>query len=405
MAAPLETRFSHRLWLPVLLALPVIGLAAGPLYAALVFGLGGVVALDAGLSNRTLPAIDRHLGLLALAFAALSTVGVLWSVAPGHTAGAARQLSLILAAALIVLGIPLPGTERCRTLVRWLAWAVGLGVCLLCLDSTLGFRLQGLAGHDGTKYSRGLNYLVLIVWPLLAQAVADRDRRRAILLAVLITLAVEFGISTTGALALLTGAAVLILAARLRRATAPWLFGAVALVVTLLPALLRLAATSRQALEPYLKTSGFHRLEIWDYMSARILERPLLGWGLGGATAVPIRPEELAGYRWVAPGGIYPHNQWLELWLETGALGVALALGFLALVLWRIRQALPAALQPFAYAACGSALTISWLNFEITTDSWWAALAASALLFRLVSALQPQPRPPAPQGHRGSSAS
>ena len=114
---------------------------------------------------------------------------------------------------------------------------------------------------------------------------------------------------------------------------------------------------------------------------------------------MPIRPEELATYRFASDSGIYPHNQWLELWIETGVVGAALGLAFLALVLWRIR-ALPAATRPFAFAACGSALTISWLNFEITTDSWWAALTASALLFKLLSA----PPPPRPGDADGESA-
>ncbi len=388
-------------FLAMFLALPVIGLAAGPLYAALVFGPAGALALLAAARHHRLPAIDRGFGTLALAFAALASAGTLWSIVPAHTAGAAAQIALILTAALLVLATPLPDPEACRALTRLLPWTLALGVALLCVDTTLGYPFQKLAGLDGTKYSRGLDYLVLIAWPLLAHFVGERRWPMAAMVAALMAVAVTVGVSTTGALALMVGAAVLIFAALARQAAGPALFALVAALVAALPFILRAFAESRRALEPLLKTSGFHRLEIWDYMSARILEQPLLGWGLLSAKSVPIRPEELAGYRWVSPGGIYPHNQWLELWLETGALGAALALAFLALVFWRIRRRLPAAIQPFAYAACGSALIISWLNFEITTDSWWAALAASALLFRLVSALPP----PRPDAGCGSSAS
>ena len=395
MTAARQTRpFRSGLILPMFLALPVVGLASGPLYAPLVFGLGLMMALNAGVRERRFPAIDRGFAALALAFAALSWAGVAWSIVPGHTAHAAGQLTLILAAALLVLALPPPETETARALLRGLPWALGLGVGLLCLDTALGYPLQGLAGHDGTKYSRGLDYLVLLAWPLLAHEAAEGDQRRAMAVAALIVVAAVVGVSTTAALALLVGALMLVFAALLRRVATPLLFGALAALVAALPFILRAFAASRQALEPHLKTSGFHRLEIWDYMSARIMEQPLLGWGLLSAKSVPIRPEELAGYRWVDAAGIYPHNQWLELWLETGALGAALALGLVGLALWRVRR-LPAGIQPFACAACASALTISWLNFEITTDSWWAALAASALLFKIVSALPPRPRPDA----------
>jgi O-antigen ligase len=111
-------------------------------------------------------------------------------------------------------------------------------------------------------------------------------------------------------------------------------------------------------------------------MAARILEHPLIGWGLGAAKAVPIRPEEMARYLYVSPDGVYPHNQWIEAWLECGLPGVLLGLALLWLTLSRCRS-------PQAVAATAAALVMSALNFEITTDSWWAALAASALLFRL----------------------
>ena len=116
-------------------------------------------------------------------------------------------------------------------------------------------------------------------------------------------------------------------------------------------------------------------------MSARVFERPVLGWGLSSSKWVPIRADELSHYLYANAQGIYPHNQWLQLWLETGAVGAALALTLALVALTRIRRLLPLSLQPFGLAAFASALTISLADFEITTDSWWAALVATAYLF------------------------
>ena len=102
-------------------------------------------------------------------------------------------------------------------------------------------------------------------------------------------------------------------------------------------------------------------------MTARVLAHPLRGWGLRNASFVPIHPAELAGYLYAGPGGIYPHNQWLELWVELGALGAALGLAFALLVLRRVRR-LPASMRPFAYAAFASAMTIASVNYEVVTD-------------------------------------
>ncbi|MEI7610173.1 MAG: O-antigen ligase family protein [Rhodospirillaceae bacterium] len=363
------SRSPNALILTMLLALPVVGLVAGPLYAALVFGLGGAAAVLTAAAERRPPALDRPIAALALAFIALCWASTLWSIVPGRSAVAAGQLSLILAAALVVLALPPPASGFRATAMRWLPRAMILGVGVLCLDTAFGYPFQGLMGHEGTKYNRGLNYLLLLAWPLAAAFAAERRRTAAAALGGLMVVAVMVGVSVTGTLALAAGGAVFLLAVLLRGAAAPALFGLMAALVAALPFLLHAAAATRQSLWPYIKFTGFHRLEIWDYMTARVFEHPWLGWGFLSAKFVPIRPEELATYRYASDSGVYPHNQWLELWVETGAVGAVLGLAFLALVLWRIRT-LPAATQPFAFAACGSALTISWLNFEIATDSW-----------------------------------
>jgi O-antigen ligase len=177
---------------------------------------------------------------------------------------------------------------------------------------------------------------------------------------------------------------VLLLAWLAPRLVAIALAWGVAAFVVALPLALRLLAGRRAELVRVLKPSGVARLEIWDYMTARTLEHPIRGWGLLSASHVPIHPDELAHYVHIGPRGIYPHNQWLELWLELGALGAALGLIFALLVLRRIGR-LPQAIRPFAFAAFASAMTMASVNYEVTTVSGWSALAASAVLFSIAA--------------------
>jgi O-antigen ligase len=191
----------------------------------------------------------------------------------------------------------------------------------------------------------------------------------------------------TASVALLLGAVAFALVVVLPRAVPRLAAGAQTLLMITLPVWLRLAASHRAAFATHIKASGIHRLEIWDYMTARVAERPVLGWGLGAANAVPIRPEELSHYRFVTPQGVYPHQQWLELWLEVGVVGVLIALAAALLVLGRIDR-LPPHTREFGFAAFATAMTISFSNFEITTDSWWAALAGTAFLIRTAARLE-----------------
>jgi exopolysaccharide production protein ExoQ len=375
-------------WLTIAVfgALPIVGLVAGPSYAALVFGLGIAQAALGLAAQRRLPPIDRPLALLAVAFAVLCWASVAWSIDPHRSEQAALQVTAIFAGALLFLASPSPAdTER---LFHTMAAATVLGAVVLTLDTAAGYRLQALlvGPHPdvGAKYNRGVDYLVLIAWPQLAFAAHRRDWRRGVALIVSVAVSVALGLSLAAQVAVITGLLALLLAWWLPRAIAPLATIGTVLVATGQPVVERLMATHRAQLAPYLKYSGLHRLEIWDYMTARVTERPLLGWGIAGANEVPITPQEFSHYVVVRPGhGIYPHDQWLQLWVETGAIGALLGLALALLVLWRIRR-IPPGIRAFAYATFASAAVVASVNFEVMTDSWWAALAASAFLFDAV---------------------
>jgi O-antigen ligase len=186
--------------------------------------------------------------------------------------------------------------------------------------------------------------------------------------------------SLAAKVAMVTGAVVLFAALWLPRLIAPVLgFGTVA-IAACTPVGLHLLAHQRTMLAPYLKISGFHRLEIWDHVTTHLFERPLLGWGIATASELPMPPQELSHYVILNGADIYAHDQWLELWVETGVLGAILGLAFALLLLRRIQKA-SMAVRPFAYAAFGAGVLISCVNFEVMTDSWWAAVTACGFLF------------------------
>ena len=371
--------------------MPTAGLANGALYAPLLFGLGVVLAAAGWFAEGARPRVDRALLLLAAAFVALGWASLCWSVAPTETAGRALQLSLIAAGAMLLLAVAAPEAQTSERLFPVMLAALAVGALAMLADRAAGYPLQHLlaarAAYPTAKYNRGLDYLALLVWPLLALGAVSGRRREAWLAAILALLLTLVGRSTTAQVAVLVGAASFGLAV-----LAPWVAsrlaaGSLTLSATTLPVWLRLAASHRGAFAAHIKASGIHRLEIWDYMTARVVERPVLGWGLAAANAVPIRPQELAQYHFVVPQGVYPHQQWLELWLELGIAGVLIALAAALLVLGRIDR-LPPHTRPFGFAAFAAAMTVSFSNFEITTDSWWAALAGTAFLIRAAARLE-----------------
>jgi len=368
------------------LLLPVAGLLSGPIYAPAVFSVAVLRLAWLAATQRDGLAMDRPLTVLAILFMLLAWAGIAWSIAPGRTLSGAVQACLVLPAALAFLAssrlFPAGLADR---LAIALLLAFLAGMVILLADHFGGYWL--LRQLDGpkvwpTKYNRGIDYFSLILLPTLGFFTARRHWRLAVLLAAADILTIAAGRNTTAQIALPAVALTIAAATVAPRLVGIGLAAATACVALTLPFALRLLTHARPLIAPHIKPSGLERLEIWDYLSAHVVQHPFLGWGLQTARLIPATPEDMAHYVKATGGGIYAHNQWLELWLEMGFPGALLGLAFTLLVLHRA-WGLPPGLRPFAFGAYVMAMAVASSGFEITTDSWWAALAASAALFAL----------------------
>jgi O-antigen ligase len=370
--------------------LPTLGLMNGPVYAPLVFGVGVV----GWLAWRRSAQLDWALLVLAGLFVGWSWLGLLWSISDRRTAAGALQASLVLPACLAFLAAArLFPASRANQLASVLAAASCAGTVLLLSDVLDGYRL--LRVLDGarvwpTKYNRGIDYSFLILLPAIAYTWAERRWVTFAATSLALGTSIIAGVNTTAQVALFAAVIVAALGAWAPRLAFALLGAATAIEALALPFLMSMINRLRPAIAAHVKISGVERLEIWDYLSAHALERPWLGWGLWTSRLLPATPQEKATFIKATGSGIYPHNQFLELWVELGLPGVLVGLAFTLLVLRRIAR-LEQPLRAGAYAAYAVALAIASSGFELTTDSWWAALAACAALFGLYArVLRPQ---------------
>jgi O-antigen ligase len=114
------------------------------------------------------------------------------------------------------------------------------------------------------------------------------------------------------------------------------------------------------------KESWGARVAIWRFAADRILERPLWGWGLDASRAFPAIP-------------LHTHDAAMQLWLELGLPGAALAAAFFVWLIGRIDK-IEAGDRPAAAAAAASLsayLVVGALSFGAWQE-WWLALAALA---------------------------
>jgi len=111
------------------------------------------------------------------------------------------------------------------------------------------------------------------------------------------------------------------------------------------------------------------RLDVWAFASSKVMEHPLRGLGLDSAR--------------LFPGAIplHTHDAPIQLWLELGLPGAALAAAFFALVLWRIGEMARERRNQAAVAAGAAVtyITIGALSFGVWQE-WWLALGVLALI-------------------------
>ncbi len=387
--------------LPPLLVLASRG--AAPLAGFAGLCAAGVVARrpPRRLSGLWHPAI--LLGLL-IGWGALSAA---WSIIPGH--------SLILAARLfglaisgVALAAAAPRVARPQRIAALLLAGTALGIALLGVDLATGGALTRLL-HARPYRPAALNQvavaLAILAMPVGAALLCRGRAALGVAAAIVMAAAVALSFDTTSKAALVLGVAIAALVLSRRGAAVRALAIASMLAIIVAPLVLpRLVEVPGlfHTVDSFKESAG-HRLLIWWFVGNHIAERPIAGWGLDASRAIPggnvlIRPTET----WLP---LHPHDAALQIWLELGAPGAALAALFVAL-LWR---RLADADWPRLYAAAAgggfaAALAIAFAAYGIW-EEWWLGTLALALFLVLVMgrvARLPRPTRPPPRGRRAS---
>lgn len=399
---------------------------APPLAVFAPLGIAPLLALLAVLilvleGRRAMAAFGPLLPFAAL-LALLSlwaAMTALWSPIPGHSLFESGRLLLLNAAGLVVLGAARAfGDAAARRLLRAALAGSALAILLLQVELRGGAPLAHLLDHipaaqtvPVARYDRGVTVLLLAGWSG-ALGLAARGRWLWLALGGVIVGVTLFTFNSHASmLALIVGVAILPVAWAMPRVTAGGLAGGVLILALIGP----LAAPDTAAIaalqrgHPDLQLSAVHRLVIWRFVSDRIAERPVLGWGMDASRAMPGGKMKARDY---APGvmlpeaaevlPLHPHDAALQWRLELGLPGVLLTVAIIAFALWHLAcdRAIDAWSRAIGLGFAGSALTIALLSFG-TWQSWW--LSALWLTAAIMAALKAPDRSGAQARTRASS--
>lgn len=295
--------------------------------------------------------INRVLLLGAVVFLGVLAVSTFWALDPGRgwvTVG--KVLGTFLMAAILVLAAGTIPAETARRvtyaiLISILSVTVFLIVDVLS-DGFFSLTLfnqgaQQYYGYYWFKSSAAL--LALGIWPILLFLWrTGKAWLGGLLLIALSGLAYELGANSVTA-ALLGGVAfgwVFTLLGRQRF----WLtFIAISVVIIFQPLIIKqfvspAAVSAELPRGESIAGSTVYRLYIWDFVSDRIQEKPILGWGVGASRKIGEGELAIDPTRGEIGEAVplHPHNAFLQLHLEMGIAGLLLTLVPIGVVLWRL---------------------------------------------------------------------
>jgi exopolysaccharide production protein ExoQ len=363
-------------------------------------GFAGICA--AGLIAATPPYDFSALRVPAAILGALVLWGALsasWSIDPGRSlVMAARLAGLFVAAIALAASASRIVEPRRLTLFLFAGTAIGIALALYDLASAGGLsRHVSVRVFTAPRLNQISVWVALFVLPASALLICRGQRLLALVVAAAMATTVYALDGTTAKIALSLSLPIAALV-YLRRTFICRIAAALAILAILtapltLPLLARVPAVFTTV--DAFKDSAGHRLLIWSFTGHRIAERPLTGWGLDSARAIPggkieIRP----GQDWLP---LHPHDAALQLWLELGAPGAMLFALFVCLLWLRLGEVE----WPRLYAAAGggslfAATAVASSAWGIWQEWWLGALGLALFATLVMARLAPAPADPTP---------
>jgi len=336
------------------------------------------------------------LGLIA----AWGAVSAAWSIAPGASIERAIRF-----AGLAICGVVVCMSAADRRGGEGDAVAAGLlaGLAVAAVLAVVGLAWREFVGRsflDVLNYKPFATVAAVLLFPAAGSPDAAGRARWVITGGVALTALFVWSDSLAALVAVIIGALAFGIV-RFGGRRAAWMAAlGLAFCVVAVPAFVAWSDSPSRIsdLDLRLRQSTTHRAAVWDFVGRRILDRPVLGWGMGIARRIPgaaENPLDQPRYRdMLLSSGIsakaelrslplHPHNAVLHTWLELGLVGLMLYLALIAIcvrsVIRRTADRIPLAT---GMATASAAVVVGQVSFSVW-QSWWIAaqfLAAAIVL-------------------------
>lgn len=379
------------LWLAILLT-PLLALAGG-----LGFQIAGFfVGLSAILVWAADPTGANYLRaswpVFLLLFVLWAWASSFWSPYDGAVFGGNASLLFGLVVALLFVPLVfLRLSEQAKPRLIWAVIGVGvLGVALLFIDSATGLALslwgdppnvgqdpEWRRGQAEMSVGRGQISYAQLLWPMAALSIVTVKRGWVLAVLCFVGLAISAQFNNLSIIIPTLGLAAGFAAVAWWKPRIGIILAFSLAIASILfaPVLGILSGLVDADLLQKIPLSWEHRLRMWAYSWELIQQAPLIGNGFDSARVFGELTFRAPDGRDITVMSMHPHNIGLQIWLETGGVGVALAVGFLLAL---IKPVLKSCQNPVrAFATAGLIVTIATsgaVTIGVWQHWWWALI-------------------------------
>lgn len=228
--------------------------------------------------------------------------------------------------------------------------------------------------------NRPIVLLVVFLWPMVL-ALSQVAGRRVAWFAVLLTLVSTFTTESQSAQLAILGAVTVFGWASLAPRSTLWVVGVGGVVTILgLPVGLAYFNFLPEVGDYFLPLTVVARLELWNFVAGKIMEQPLLGYGLEAGRFLLL--DGMTHKYFGGPLMHHPHNAIIQIWFEMGLLGASVAALGWALLVRQIGY-LSSYKRSYPLAALTCILIIGAVSHGLWQTWWVSALVVVPFFFAI----------------------
>ena len=359
--------------------------------------LAGLALLfDSQLRARVFSLSQPFMLWAFLPLLAWALVSVLWTPEPLRSLRVIGAIGILLfIARILATGARLIPKRDIDSIISAMALAGLFFVVLMGVenlsDGFIIYYLKGSRGKGVNDYMAWINpgnaILAVCAWPMVAAIAYRRNVLWGVAVLGIIIAVILSGPMSSSAIAMAVSPLIFFLVWLHARGTL-WFLGTVMVVGAIAaPFVIYQISASDELREMVLsgKVSSVHRWHMWEFVTARIFEHPVIGWGMDASRFIPGGASNVFGkYGEVLP--LHPHNGFLQIWVELGVVGavaISVVLACALIAIFKVsheREYVAVVSSAFvAYMVLGQLSFGIWQN-------WWLATGIISMTLSLILA-------------------